>query len=251
LIDYIIFLYELSRKGEKVFAFFADLKAAFDNVNRRQLYEMMKRIKITENLRDRRIIETYKEMRNIVKIADKKSQEFWTVKRLRQGCPTLFNIYVLDLEEEMEKGQTGVVIGKEKFWTITYADDIVLLAKREIDLKEMMKRFRRFLEKKCLSLSSDKSKVMVFEKGRERTKKREWKWKEEYMEEVKVIRYLEYMLQKNEGAEKHIRERIRRATIAMKRTWSIGERIFKEDYRKRTIMFDSLVGSVALFGAEI
>jgi len=56
---------------------------------------------------------------------------------------------VSDLEEEMEKGQTGgVMIGKEKFWMITYADDIVLLVKREMDLKEMMKRFRRFLEKK-------------------------------------------------------------------------------------------------------
>jgi len=56
------------------------------------------------------------------------------------------------------------------------------------------------------------------------------------------------VLQKNEGAEKHIRERIRRATIAIKKTWSIRERIFKEDYRRRTMMFDSLVGSVALFG---
>jgi len=56
---------------------------------------------------------------------------------------------------------------------------------------------------------------------------------------------------KNGGAEKHIRERIRRTAIAMKRTWSIGERIFKEDYRRRTMMFDSLVGSVALFGAEV
>jgi len=44
---------------------------------------------------------------------------------------------------------------------------------------------------------------------------------------------------------------MRRATIAMKRTWSIGEEIFKEDYRRRVMMFESLVGSVALFGAEV
>jgi len=37
----------------------------------------------------------------------------------------------------------------------------------------------------------------------------------------------------------------------MKKTWSIGERIFKEDYRRRTMKFDSLVGSVALFEAEV
>jgi len=36
-----------------------------------------------------------------------------------------------DLEEKMEKGQIGgVVIGKEKLWTIMYADDIVLVGER-------------------------------------------------------------------------------------------------------------------------
>jgi len=107
---------ELNRKGRKVFALFTDLKTAFDNVNRRHLYEMMKRIKVKENLR-RRIIEIYKKTQNTVKVANKKSQEFW-MKGLRQGCllsPALFNICVSDLEEEMEKGQTGGVIDKEKF----------------------------------------------------------------------------------------------------------------------------------------
>lgn len=42
------------------------------------------------------------------------------------------------------------------------------------------------------------------------------------MEEVKEISYLGYIMQKNGGVEKHINERIRRATIVMKQTWSIG-----------------------------
>jgi len=40
-------------------------------------------------------------------------------------------------------------------------------------LKEMTKRFKRFLEKEDLSLSPAKSKIMVFENLRGRTKKRE------------------------------------------------------------------------------
>lgn len=43
---------------------------------------------------------------------------------------------------------------------------MVLLAKRESELKEIMKRFKRFLEKRGLNLSPDKSKIMVFERGR-------------------------------------------------------------------------------------
>ena len=37
----------------------------------------------------------------------------------------------------------------------------------------------------------------------------------------------------------------------MKQTWSTGERVFKDDYNRRMKMFNALVGSVALYGAEI
>lgn len=39
--------------------------------------------------------------------------------------------------------------------------------------------------------------------------------------------------------------------IAMKQTWSIGERLFKDDYKKRIKMFNALVGSIALYGTEV
>lgn len=38
--------------------------------------------------------------------------------------------------------------------------------------------------------------------------------------------------------------------MAMKKTWSIGER-FRDDYKRRMKMFNVLIGSVALYGAEI
>ena len=65
------------------------------------------------------------------------------------------------------------------------------------------------------------------------------------------IRYLGYILQKNGSGEKHIQDRKKRATIAMKKTWSVGERIFKQDYKRRMKMFGALVESVALFGADV
>lgn len=86
----------------------------------------------------------------------------------------LFNVFINDLKEKMRKKQTrGVIVGKKKIWTITYADDIVLLVKDKEDLKVMMKRFKKYLERKNLVLSAEKSKVMVFQKGEKRAGRRE------------------------------------------------------------------------------
>jgi len=73
-----------------------------------------------EQLR-RRITETYKETKSIIKIENKKSEEFWTKSGARQGCPmslTPFNIYLMDLEIEVRKEQTGgdIIVGKEIIW---------------------------------------------------------------------------------------------------------------------------------------
>lgn len=55
-------------------------------------------------------------------------------------------------------------------------------------------------------------------------------------------RYLEYISQKNGGAEKYIMEKKKRAivvsVVAMKKTWIyIGERIFEGDYIRRMKMY--------------
>jgi hypothetical protein len=53
---------------------------------------MMEKMEIDTNLRQR-ISEIYRETRNIIKIEEENSQEFWTEGGLRQGCllsPALF-----------------------------------------------------------------------------------------------------------------------------------------------------------------
>jgi len=169
MIDAIYILYNyvvnkeiyISKKKGKIFAFFVDFKMAFDRIDRIKQGEMLK--KMREQLK-RRMMETYKETKSIIKVGNRKSEELWTKSEVKKECHmslTLFNIYLMNVETEMRKKQTGgIVVEKEKIWSISYADDIVLLAKSEQELKRMIKRFRKYVERKRLILSSEKSKVM-------------------------------------------------------------------------------------------
>lgn len=104
----------------------------------------------------------YRKKRNIVKIEKQKVKESWMEKKLEKDCPlssllVLFNIYVinLQLEEEMKKEQTGGIIDRKK---------AVLITRIEQNFKGIQEIFR----KKCLVLSSEKSKIMMFENGKDR-----------------------------------------------------------------------------------
>lgn len=116
------------RKKKKVFAFFVDLKAAFDRLDRKEMCSVMVKKGVDEQLRER-IAEIYSETKNIMKIRGKRRLD---KKGIRQDCPlnpTLFNLYIADLCEEMRKEREGgIIIGRPKVWTLIYSDDIVLLA---------------------------------------------------------------------------------------------------------------------------
>lgn len=127
------------------------MKGAFDKVDREIMEETLELMAINKRLR-KRVMEIYEETMSTVKIGEKYTDLFWTKKGARQGCPmsaTLFDAYIADLEEEMRKGRTGgVVIGNMKIWKLIYADEIVLLADREEELKEMLRKFKKRIKKK-------------------------------------------------------------------------------------------------------
>lgn len=60
---------------------------------------------------------------------------FWTARGMRQGCPlnlVLFNILILDIEEEIVRDRWGGVrIRGKRMYTLAYADDMVMMAERE------------------------------------------------------------------------------------------------------------------------
>lgn len=54
------------------------------------------------------------------------------------------------------------MVGKEKFLCLAYADGIALVASREEELNETMRRLERFFHRKEFAVNVNKTKVMVF-----------------------------------------------------------------------------------------
>jgi len=70
--------------------FFADLKAAFDRINRETMWEDLRKKGISEELLER-IEEIYNETTSrglrFLKIGKKLTKEFWIERDVRQRCP--------------------------------------------------------------------------------------------------------------------------------------------------------------------
>lgn len=85
---------------------------------------------------------------------------------MRQGCPLssdLFNEAILDLEKEMSKVQgRGANLRKEGITTVSYADDIVIMAESDEMINKMLKKLGKIMTIKGLELNVENTKIMCF-----------------------------------------------------------------------------------------
>jgi len=113
-------------------ALFMDVRAAFDSIEG-VLGRALKERGVREGLAER-VEETWRETRSIVRAGEKVKRNFWTARRVRQGCPLsplLFNILQVDLKEKMERIKWREIrLGNGRIYSLAYADNIVLLRGR-------------------------------------------------------------------------------------------------------------------------
>lgn len=152
---------KLKRKKGRLFTMFIDIKAAFDSVNRAKLMKKLEDIGLKGRFL-RFIANSYKQTICRIKVNGSTSEDFFTSRGVRQGCPLsplLFNIYIENLDKELErKKEGGTVIGQAKIYCLQYADDIVIVSDDKEGLTSMIKTTSSYIEKLNLEINTQKSK---------------------------------------------------------------------------------------------
>lgn len=98
-------------KDFKFYALFVDLKAAFDNVDRRKLWDILEEKGINQKIISR-LMDIYEDTETAVRTEERLARFFRTTKGVRQGCamsPLLFNLRIADLDNFMKWRNIGGV----------------------------------------------------------------------------------------------------------------------------------------------
>jgi len=118
----------------------------------------------------------------------------------------LFNLYLAEIDERMKmRGIGGVELGRTRIWSLTYVDDIVLVANNREAMQDMMSTFKCFLVERKLELCADKTKMLVFNR-KKKERKEIWKWRDKRIEKVQTFKYLGFILNNKGNYKEHIKE---------------------------------------------
>ncbi len=141
---------------------FVDLEMAFDCVPRVVLWGVLWEYGVRSQLL-RAVQSLYDRSRSLVCIAGSKSDLFPVYVGLRQGCPlspVLFIIF-MDIIFRRSQGPEGVWFGDHTISSLLFADDVVLLAPSDQELRHALGRFAAECEAAGMRISTFKSKAMV------------------------------------------------------------------------------------------
>ena len=101
-----------------------------------------------------------------VRTGHETTDRFQIGKGVQQGCtlsPCLFNVYAEYIMQNagLDEVQAGIKIPRRNSNNLRYADDTILMAKSEEELKSLLMKVKEESEKAGLKLSIQKTMIMV------------------------------------------------------------------------------------------
>ena len=256
--DHIFVLQTLIQKytqnGGKLYGCFVDLKKAYDSVWRRGLMHKLENIGI--NQKTIRLIEDmYNETYTSLIYKKHILPEIQTRKGLKQGdnlSPKLFNIYINDLPEDIEKGETHPVrIHNLDINCLMWADDIILLSETKEGLQNCLNNLSSYCKKWRLEINPKKTKSIIFREKGTKITNNQFNINTVPIEMTREYTYLGISINTS-GNQKigclRLLDKARRAWFSILRI------LWKSKYRNTdtyVTLFDHVIKPIALYSCEV
>ena len=195
----------------------------------------------------------YSTIYSSVRVNNSLTDEFKVEIGTRQGCnlsPTLFNLYLNDLPIYLSQhSKSGVSLGSTNIQCLMYADDLVLLAKTEKEMNEMLSATETYCNKWRLSINTNKSKILILNKRSQNN--HSFKLYDSKLEEVQSYNYLGIIISKRGDfkiAINHLHDKAARAFYSIRKHFN-----FYNNTNPKTLLrlFDSIIKPILLYGSEI
>ena len=151
-------------KNKRIYLGFIDLEKAFDRVPRKVVEWALRKEGVSEWM-IKAVMTTYYEAKTAVKVEQGMSDEFEVKVGVHQGSVLSPFLFITVMQAVTKYAAEGLP------WELLYADDLVLIAESEEELKRKMVTWKNEMEKKGLKVNIGKTKVMCSEYGMGRVNK--------------------------------------------------------------------------------
>ena len=155
-------------KNREIHLCFIDLEKAFDRIKRQDVWKILKDrgvdYELVENIKS-----LYRHTECYVRVRNERSEMFTYNSGLKQGCilsPILFNIVLDTIIKNCRADWKPYNIGYWRMGLVNvselcYADDMVIIARTDIDLQHNMNRLCTELNKYNMNINRSKTKTMI------------------------------------------------------------------------------------------
>jgi hypothetical protein len=240
-----------SRK-QKVYCAFIDFCKAFDSVNRNVLYYKLSREGVSSKF-IRLLKSMYSQTRACVKGLENES--FDITAGVQQGAPlspSFFAIILNDFDRELRANNAGSVSLRDaKICSLLFADDLVLLAESPDKLLHSLAVLNDYSKRWGLKINAAKSNILVFRNPGPFNDNTVWKLgrSDLVLQRVDQYKYLGVWFRPTGLTQFALQKR---AELGNRAKFSLFNslKFFKFNPKLALRLFDTLVTSVLLYGAE-
>ena len=150
---------------KNIYFCFIDYAKAFDCVDHNKLWKILKEMGVPDHLICL-LRNLYAGQEATVRTGHGTTDWFQIRKGVHQGCilsPCLFNLYAENIMRNagLDEAQARIKIAGTNISNLRYADDIILMAESEEELKSLLMKVKEESENFGLKLNIQKTKIMV------------------------------------------------------------------------------------------